>query len=197
MSLKQCKTKFNPRIWYEIIIYSHLEHPYTKPNKPKCIRYGRIGLRLCGSVDLGRICSIPVYRCSRGWGGGALERMERELLTRVQRPKALSTQPRLSKIWKEQQMVQKFPGKVSRNSGNCWISKMLTIQPTIPAAKMNGKKTSRKKISKIWVYLPKFVLFIENFGTCCSICHWKLTKIQSWRFGWMERAPKTLLQLAE
>ena len=139
--------------------------------------------------------SLPLQRGVGG--GGALERMERELLTRVPRPKALSTQPRLSKIWKERQMVQKFPGKVSRNSRNCWISKMLTIQLIIPAAKMNGKKTSRKKISKIWVYLPKFVLFIENFGTCCSICYWKLTKIQSWRFGWMERAPKTLLQLAE
>ena len=194
MSLKQCKTKFNPRIWYGIIIYSHLEHLHTKPNKPKCIRYGRIGLRLCKSVDLERISSIPVYRCSRGW---EVERMGQELLTRLPRPRVLSIQPKLSKIWRERQIVQKFPGNVSRNSGNCWTSKILTIQPIIPGAKMNGKKTSRKKILKIWLYLMKFVLLIGNFGKCCSICYWKLTKIQSGRFGWMERAPKTLLQLAE
>ena len=54
----------------------------------------------------------PSLPLQQGVGGGALERMERELLTRVPRPKALSTQPRLSKIWKERQMVQKFPGKV-------------------------------------------------------------------------------------
>ena len=41
-----------------------------------------------------------------------LERMAQELLTRVPRPRALSIQTKLSKIWKEQQMVQKF-------SGNC------------------------------------------------------------------------------
>ena len=35
------------------------------------------------------------------------------------RQRALSIQPKLSKIWKQRQMVQKFPGKVSRNSGNC------------------------------------------------------------------------------
>ena len=45
-------------------------------------------------------------------------------------------------------MVQKFPGKKYR------ISEMRTIQPKIleiPGAKLNGKKTSGKKFSKIWV----------------------------------------------
>ena len=31
---------------------------------------------------------------------------------------ALVIQPKLSKIWKQRQMVQKFPGNISRNSGN-------------------------------------------------------------------------------
>ena len=41
--------------------------------------------------------------------------------------------------------VQKFPWIVSRNSGNCWISEMRTIQPKIleiPGAKRKGKKTA-------------------------------------------------------
>ena len=62
-------------------------------------------------------------------------------------------------------MVQKFPEKVSRNSGNYWISEMPTIQPKIleiPRAKLNGKKTS----GKIWVYLVRlsyfFLEILEN-----------------------------------
>ena len=55
-------------------------------------------------------------------------------------------------------MVQKFPGKVSRDSESCWISEMRTIQPNIPeipGAKLKGKKTSEKKFPKIWVYLAR------------------------------------------
>ena len=72
----------------------------------------------------------------------------------------------LSKIWKRRKMVHKFPGKVSRNSGNCWISELGAIQPKIldfPGAKLNGKKTSGKKISKIWVYLARLPCFLK-FG---------------------------------
>ena len=60
---------------------------------------------------------------------------------------ALVIQPKLSKIWKQRQMVQKFPGNISRNSGNFWISETRTIQPKIlelPAATLNGKKTCGK-----------------------------------------------------
>ena len=51
-------------------------------------------------------------------------------------PGALSIQPKLSKIWKQRQMVQKL-------FRNCWISEMWTIQPKIleiQGAKLNGKK---------------------------------------------------------
>ena len=44
-------------------------------------------------------------------------------------------------------MVRKFPVKISRNFGNCWISEMRNIQPRvlkIPWAELNGKKTFRK-----------------------------------------------------
>ena len=59
-------------------------------------------------------------------------------------------------------MAQKFPGKVSRNSGNWSISEMRTIQPKIleiPGDKLNGKTTSGKKISTIWVYLARLSPF--------------------------------------
>ena len=47
-------------------------------------------------------------------------------------PRAISIPPKLSKIWKKRQTEQKFLGKVSRNSGNCWIFEMPgTIQPKI------------------------------------------------------------------
>ena len=37
------------------VIYFHPEHPGTKPNELKCIKYGRIGPRLCDSVNEERI----------------------------------------------------------------------------------------------------------------------------------------------
>ena len=64
------------------------------------------------------------------------------------KPEALSIEPKLLKIWKQRQMVQKFPKKVSRNSGNCWISEIRSFQLKIleiSGAKLNGKKTSGKK----------------------------------------------------
>ena len=77
---------------------------------------------------------------------------------------SLSIQRKLSKIWKQRQMVQKFPGKVSRNSRNCWISEMRAIQPKIleiRGAKLNKKESSGKKISKIWVYPPRLSSLFE------------------------------------
>ena len=74
----------------------------------------------------------------------------------------LSIQPKCSKIWKQRQMAQKFPGKVSRNSGNCWISEKRTIRPKIleiPGAKLNFKKPSEKKFLTIWVYLARLSSF--------------------------------------
>ena len=55
--------------------------------------------------------------------------------------------PKLPKIWKRWPMVRKFPVKISRKFGNCWISEMRTIQPRvlkIPWAKLNVKKAFRK-----------------------------------------------------
>ena len=67
--------------------------------------------------------------------------------------------------------VQKFPWIVSRNSENCWISEMRTIQPKIleiPGAKLKGKKTAgypgyQRFFSRCsgnfrcvgWAYLPR------------------------------------------
>ena len=55
---------------------------------------------------------------------------------------------------------------------------MPTIQPKIleiPEAKLNGKKTSGEKNSKIWVYLARLSPFLEIL-------------ILENDFGWMERA---------
>lgn len=58
------------------VTYSNPEHPHTRPNEPKCKIYGKIGSRLCESVDQKRICAIVERR-----------RVGRELLARVPRPK--------------------------------------------------------------------------------------------------------------
>ena len=67
----------------------------------------------------------------------------------ARRQGTLAIQPKLSKIWKQRQMVQIFPTKVSRNSESCWISEMRILE--IPGAKLNGEKTSLKS-------------FFENLG---------------------------------
>ena len=58
-------------------------------------------------------------------------------------------------------MVQKFLGKVSRNSGNWRIFKMQTIQPKIPGGKLNGKKISGKNFPKIWVFVARSSSVLE------------------------------------
>ena len=88
-------------------------------------------------------------------------------------------------------MVQKFPGKDSRNSGKCWISEMRTIQPKILeilGAKLNGKKTSGETFSKIWVLLARFSSFLEILENALFLS--LLLRIQTKRFGWMESAPR-------
>ena len=100
----------------------------------------------------------------------------------------LSIQSKLSKICKQQQMVQ----KIYRNCKSCWISEMQTIQLKlleILGAKLNGKKTSKKQIcEKFWSTLWDCLLF-QKFWKCCSVCYWKLQKIQTRCFAWMESTP--------
>ena len=65
-------------------------------------------------------------------------------------------------------MVQKFSGKVSRNSGNCKISEMRTIQLKIleiPRAKLIGKKGTGKNFRKFGY---------SSRG--CALC-WKFLKM--------------------
>ena len=56
----------------------------------------------------------------------------------------------------------------------------LTENSRSSGSNVEGKKTSGKKLPKIWVSLARFPLF-ENFEKCCSIRHWKLPKIQTGR----------------
>ena len=105
--------------------------------------------------------------------------------------RALSIQTKLSKIWKRWQMVQKFPRNVSRNFESCWISEMQTIQPKIleiPGAKLNAE---RKLLGNILENLgiPSWSCpLFRKFWKCCSFRYWKLSKIQTRRFDWMESA---------
>ena len=88
--------------------------------------------------------------------------------------RALSIQPKHWKIRKQGQIVEKFPGNVSRNSGSCWIFEMRIIYHTkileIVGAnkKLNGKKTSGKKFPNIWVH-PARLSYFKDFGKCCAI----------------------------
>jgi len=96
---------------------------------------------------------------------------------------ALSIQSKLSKIWKQRQMGQKFPRKVSRNSRNSWISEMRTIQPKILeilGAKLNGKKTSGKSFRKLGYTSRDCPALFGNLGKCCSTRYWKLPKFKSY-----------------
>ena len=67
----------------------------------------------------------------------------------------LSIQPKLKKIWKQQQMEQKFPRKVSWNSGNCWISEKRSIQMEfleIPPGSKVEWKLANFPGKKIWKF---------------------------------------------
>ena len=69
-------------------------------------------------------------------------------------PGVLSIQPKLSKIWKQRQMVQKFPGKVSRNVE---FPKCEPLNRKTPGAKLNGKKTLGKKYTSYSNPMPRIV----------------------------------------
>ena len=97
------------------------------------------------------------------------------------------------KIGNSGKWYRNFQGKVSINSGNCWIPEMRTIQPKIlkiPGVKWDGKKTSREKFFENLAIPREVDPLLGNFGKCCSIRYWKLWNIQSWRFGWRESAQK-------
>ena len=87
-------------------------------------------------------------------------------------------------------MVQKFPGKVSRNSVNCKISEMRTIQLKILEIREQSwmERKLPKRIFENLGIPHEVVLCVGNFWKCCSICYWKLPKIQAGRFGRMESA---------
>lgn len=65
----------------------------------------------------------------------------------------LFIQPKIPKIAERTKMVRRFPEKISRKCGNCWISKKLTNQPTFRRfpQKIKWSRIPGKKILKIWV----------------------------------------------
>ena len=61
---------------------------------------------------------------------------------------------------------REISGKVSRNSGNCWISEMWTIQPKILeilGAKLNGKETSGKRHFRKFGYTSRGFPLVWKF----------------------------------
>ena len=91
---------------------------------------------------------------------------------------------------KSRKSVQKFRKLLNFRNAN------LTIQPKIleiPGAKLDGKKTSGKKFFEHLGIPREVVLFFGNFEKSCSIHYWKLPKILTGRFGWMESVSPLLM----
>ena len=91
---------------------------------------------------------------------------------------------------KSRKSVQKFRKLLKFRNAN------LTIQPKIleiPGAKLDGKKTSGKKFFEHLGIPREVVLFFGNFEKSCSIHYWKLPKILTGRFGWMESVSPLLI----
>ena len=91
---------------------------------------------------------------------------------------------------KSRKSVQKFRKLLNFRNAN------LTIQPKIleiPGAKLDGKKTSGKKFFEHLGIPREVVLFFGNFVKSCSIHYWKLPKILTGRFGWMESVSPLLI----
>ena len=68
---------------------------------------------------------------------------------------------------------------------------MRTIQPKILeilGAKLNGKETSGKTFSKIWVYLARFCSFLEILENAVPFATGSCQKFQTGRFRRMESA---------
>lgn len=79
------------------------------------------------------------------------------------RYRALSIQPKLLNIWKTWQTVQKFPWKVSRNSSNCLISEMWTIEPKI--LEIEWREDFWYNVFENLGIPCKVALFLEIFGS--------------------------------
>ena len=74
---------------------------------------------------------------------------------------ALSIQPKLSKIWKPQHVVQKFPRTICQQ--------ILEIS--------SGSKVEWKiKLPEKNFSIPHEAVLCSNFGKSCSIRHWKLPR---------------------
>ena len=99
--------------------------------------------------------------------------------------------------WKQRQMTQKFPGKVSRNSERCWISEMRTMHSTENSRNSQKRSSMKRKLPEKFFlkfgHTSQGCPLFGNFGKCCSIRFWKLPKIQTRRFGWRESAQLTSL----
>ena len=106
---------------------------------------------------------------------------------------ALSIQGKLSKIWKQRQIVRKSIQKSRKLLNFRNVNHSIENSKKNPRAKLNGKNTSgKKKIENLGI--PRVVvLFFGNFGNRCSIRYRKLPKTQTGRFGWMEiKRPRSL-----
>ena len=98
---------------------------------------------------------------------------------------ALSIQEKLSKIWKQRQIVRKSIQKSRKLLNFRNVNHSIENSKKNPRAKLNGKNTSGKKIENLGI--PRVVvLFFGNFGNRCFIRYRKLPKTETGRFRWME-----------
>ena len=100
---------------------------------------------------------------------------------------SLSIQAKLSKIWKQRQIVQKSLQKFRKLLNFRNVNHSIENSKKNPGAKLNGKNTSGKKNRKLGYTSRGCPLF-------CSIRYRnKLPKTQTGRFGWMEiKSPRSL-----
>ena len=105
---------------------------------------------------------------------------------------SLSIQAKLSKIWKQRQIVQKSLQKFRKLLNFRNVNHSIENSKKIPEQSWMERTLPVKKIENLGI--PRVVvLFFGNFGNRCSIRYRKLPKTQTGRFGWMEiKRPRSL-----
>ena len=98
------------------------------------------------------------------------------------KPEALSIQQKLSNIWKQRQMVQKFPEKFPEIAETVEIRNAIL---SIENSRNFGSKVEWKEnFGGKNLGIPREVApFSGNSGKCCSTRHRKLPKIQTGSFS--------------
>ena len=106
---------------------------------------------------------------------------------------ALYIQAKLSKIWKQRQIVQKSFQKFRKLLNFRNVNHSIGNSKKIREQRWMERTLPRKKKSRKLGYTSRGCPLFWKFGNCCSIRYRKLLKTQTGRFGWMEiKHPRSL-----